>query len=269
MLCTFMADVYKKEDTASIVSALNEICNAGDNIGWSSAGVYCFWNPETKEILYIGLAVDLAQRFQQHNGLLPCPVNACKIEQITDYFEKNDLLGYSVLLQSSMYQPFNANYFARFEGEVDPDLVDYAEIDDAAREEIALLEGFLIQAHQNQSKRPKWNKVGGSKRGQAINYPSVSADRLLNCFTGDYREPLLARSSLREIACDGEIFIMEDIILHIVRFNMLRLGMSYHEAWNFVDDMLNLRSHIRAIDYEQRQPDLSGQNPYNDSRNKL
>jgi hypothetical protein len=263
MLCTFVADVYRKYDTASIVTALKETCNAADNVGWSSAGIYCFWHPDTKEILYIGLAVDLAQRFQQHNGLLPCPVNACKIEQITEYFKTNDLLGYSVMLQSSMYQPFNANYFLRFEGEVYPNLEDYQGVDDSARQEISLLEGLLIQAHKNHSKLPKWNKVGGSKQGQAVDYPDAS--RLLNCFTGNYQDPLLARSSLREIACNGEIYIMEETILHVVRLHMLRLGMHYDKAWESVDDMMDLKIHIREIGYEQRQPNLSGQNPYEDS----
>lgn len=45
-------------------NAIDDLCSPKDNYGWASAGIYCFW-------VYIGLAGDLAERFKQHNGILP------------------------------------------------------------------------------------------------------------------------------------------------------------------------------------------------------
>lgn len=63
-------DAYTKEEKEEIAEALDDLCSPNDNYGWASAGIYSFWDYNTKEIFYIGLAVDLTERFKQHNGLM-------------------------------------------------------------------------------------------------------------------------------------------------------------------------------------------------------
>ncbi|MBE4187026.1 GIY-YIG nuclease family protein [Vibrio parahaemolyticus] len=69
MLSTYIRDVYKESETQELADAIEDIASAIDTNGWASAGIYCFWNPENNEILYIGLARDLSNRFKEHNGL--------------------------------------------------------------------------------------------------------------------------------------------------------------------------------------------------------
>jgi hypothetical protein len=105
MFGTVIIDAYKKDETYEIAYAINDICCANDNYGWSSAGIYCFWNYYTREIFYIGLAVDLHQRFMQHNGLAKVDNNSCKYDEITGYFDSYDKIGYTIFVQSPLSQP--------------------------------------------------------------------------------------------------------------------------------------------------------------------
>ena len=70
-----------------------------DIYGWASAGIYCFWDIQTRQPLYIGLAVDLGSHFQQHNGLKQCDPRGCKLQRIQQYFSEYEAIGYSVLVQ--------------------------------------------------------------------------------------------------------------------------------------------------------------------------
>ncbi|MBN2589476.1 MAG: GIY-YIG nuclease family protein [Sedimentisphaerales bacterium] len=83
---------------------MEEICLPNDIYGWAPSGIYSFWNYYTKEIYYIGLAVDLGERFKQHNNILPITDNGCKYKQINNYFSKNQKLGYSIFVQSLLSQ---------------------------------------------------------------------------------------------------------------------------------------------------------------------
>lgn len=40
------------------------LCSPNDNYG-ASAGIYCFWNYHIEEVLFIGLAGDLVERFNK------------------------------------------------------------------------------------------------------------------------------------------------------------------------------------------------------------
>ena len=53
---TIILDAYTVDEVKSMSSFIEEICSPLDNYGWSSAGIYCFWDYYTKEILYIDLA---------------------------------------------------------------------------------------------------------------------------------------------------------------------------------------------------------------------
>ena len=71
MFGTVIIDAYRKEEALEMADAIDDLCSPTDNYGWASAGIYCFWDYYAEAVLYIGLAGDLAERFKQHNGILP------------------------------------------------------------------------------------------------------------------------------------------------------------------------------------------------------
>ena len=85
MLRTIIVDAYRENEKARIVEALDILCDPCDNHGWASAGIYCYWDYKTREVLYVGSATDLKERFKQHNefysGVEP---NTCRKKQIDD-----------------------------------------------------------------------------------------------------------------------------------------------------------------------------------------
>ncbi|MFP2897303.1 hypothetical protein [Corallococcus sp. 4LFB] len=160
MLGTVMLDVFKKDETQQIADALDQLCSADDNYGWASTGVYSFFNPETKETLYLGLAQDLTERFRQHTGGLACDPRCCKKDKIDAYFQVNERLGFGVFVQSPLSQPVIRRK-GRAGGDFEDD--DLAGLDDAQ-----YAEGLLIEAHRlAYGKFPPWNVIGGDKRGGA------------------------------------------------------------------------------------------------------
>ncbi len=105
MFGTVIIDAYRKKETEELALAIEDICSQNDNLGWASAGIYCFWDYYLEEVLYIGLASDLSDRFKQHNGIKPVSDSSCKFKKIEEYFENNDRLGYSLFVQSPLSQP--------------------------------------------------------------------------------------------------------------------------------------------------------------------
>ena len=71
MFGTVIMDAYRQSETEELAVAIDDLCNPNDSYGWASAGIYCFWDYYAEEVLYLGLAGDLAERFKQHNGILP------------------------------------------------------------------------------------------------------------------------------------------------------------------------------------------------------
>lgn len=71
MFGTVIIDAYRKEEALEIADAIDDLCSPTDNYGWASARIYCFWDYYAEAVLYIGLAGNLAERFKQHNGILP------------------------------------------------------------------------------------------------------------------------------------------------------------------------------------------------------
>ena len=109
MLRTIILDAYKENEKGKIAHALNELCSPRDNYGWASAGIYCYWNYYTHETYYIGLAVDLAERFKQHNGFYPkIDTKTCKKKEIDNYFRSEEKLGFSIIVQSPLSQPITS-----------------------------------------------------------------------------------------------------------------------------------------------------------------
>ena len=104
MFGTVIMDAYRQSETEELAVAIDDLCNPNDSYGWASAGIYCFWDYYAEEVLYLGLAGDLAERFKQHNGILPLKQGS-KQAYIEKYFSCNETLGFSIFVQSPLSQP--------------------------------------------------------------------------------------------------------------------------------------------------------------------
>lgn len=71
MWVTIVRDHFGSGERPDIRAALEEIASPLDTWGWSSNAVYTFWDPQSREVLYVRLAVDIAERFAQHLGYTP------------------------------------------------------------------------------------------------------------------------------------------------------------------------------------------------------
>jgi hypothetical protein len=224
MFGTFIVDSYIKDEAKGIADSLDEICSPKDLTGWASSGIYSFWNYYTKEIYYIGLAIDLAERFKQHNGMLPISDEAYKYHQITDYFSKNQKLGYSIFVHSSLAQA------KTHRNQLNIDFDDNTEwISQESKENIKIIEGSFIEALKKRNNNlPQWNKVGGSDIGRK-RVSLEMYDQLVGCLTGNQHDPLVARSSIREIA-NNPVFEWYEINLHSARMGMLSRRNAFEQA---------------------------------------
>ena len=99
MLCTVIWDIYRSDERAQVWEALQSLL-AEDSPDWSRKGVYGYWDPETRELLYLGLADNLAGRFAQHNGLVPHS-GGNKSRQIEAWFEEHEQLGLTTMIQAA------------------------------------------------------------------------------------------------------------------------------------------------------------------------
>jgi hypothetical protein len=61
-------DVYTSDERQEIRQALRTLLPVGGN-DWHPSGIYCFWDPDTRDAMYVGLAGDIERRFAQHNSL--------------------------------------------------------------------------------------------------------------------------------------------------------------------------------------------------------
>ena len=142
---TVLLDVYRQEHAQHVREALERLLGPGSGSAWATGGVYVFWNPETRDPLYVGIAGDFPERFAQHNGLRSCPAAGCRRANIENYFAEDcDWLGYSVFLLSSLSQPSTRRQ-RRALGLTDPELVELNEAMSAdVLDEMRGLEGRMI-----------------------------------------------------------------------------------------------------------------------------
>lgn len=201
MFGTVILDAYTKNETKELADAINDLCCPTDNYGWASAGIYSFWNYYTHEVLYIGLASDLYQRFLQHNGILTMPKEGCKFQQIQEYFQTNEKLGYTIFVQSKLSQPIvyrNKYMYENFAKEYDSSIQDYT--NKQSLNDIKLVEGILIEAYRREyGCFPPWNKVGGSIDGQ--NNVKKYNINIVKSFSNPQIydvSPIVSRSTIRE-----------------------------------------------------------------------
>lgn len=217
MWVTIVREKFGSADRQDIRAALEEIASPLDMWGWSSNAVYTFWDPQSRDVLYVGLAVDIAERFAQHLGLKSCRATCCKREQINTWFTNHQTIGFSVILQSANMQPVVAR-LARDLGLMGP------EADELQPGELRYLEGRFIEAHRRHfGTRPVWNAVGGSRFGQA-QVAHLQTDALFDILTGRIDSLLVARPSIRGLGASATAVAYE-ICLHTARLRAAMFGL--------------------------------------------
>ncbi|ACK59257.1 hypothetical protein BCB4264_A0436 [Bacillus cereus B4264] len=252
---TIIQDSYTEDNVLDIVAALDDLFNP-QNIdwGWASSGIYSFWNYETRELLYIGLAVDFAVRFKQHNGIIPSRPSSNKYEQIKEYFNSNEKLGYSILTMPSICQPVISKNVEVIWGEKVP-VVDFN--DEQFKRDVKLVEGILIECYRKKfGQLPPWNKIAGSvegaKRSTTGNYSIVEGFTTTN-----WNHPLLAKCTLRELP--SNIHFAYEEFLDKVRQIILTYGTSFNEALEQVLEESNGKDGIYDLivsnNYMSKTPD--------------
>lgn len=218
MFATIILDAYGPDDRDQIASALDMLCSPTDNYGWASNGVYSFFALENQQLMYLGLASDLAERFRQHNGLIPCEPNCCKKQNIDEYFTRYPRLGFGVLLMSPLEQIDVAKH-RRLSAKAP------ADVEGNWHAQVA--EGALIETYrQAMGVLPQWNRIGGSKHGQQL--ASSAMQHYISAMSGQTDFFLIAKSTLRELASSALLTSYEEK-LHAAR--MLTLALYHPEDY--------------------------------------
>lgn len=231
MFGTTIIDAYRKDEVDEIVYALDDLCSPRDNYGWASAGIYCFWDYYTKEIYYIGLALDLTERFKQHNGLMRIDDNCCKKKYIEDYFKSKEKLGYTIFVQSTMSQPITHNNIDLFKEWLGKDFSKENYVGKEGHDHIKQVEGILLEAYKKvNGNYPKWNKMGGALLGQKA--ATIGNYEIVKSFNEIVSHPLVSRSTLRELS-NNPVYEGYENFLHAIRMTMLHSGMCFNDALNF------------------------------------
>ncbi len=263
MLVTVIVDAYSENEIPELAEAIEEIASPSDSYGWSSSGIYSFWDPITKEIYYIGLAVDLPLRFRHHNHLAGCPVECCKWEGIREFFLQRDRLAYSIIVQSTLSQgicsrwekqnPGAMEYIAEEFGYMDTkeaiEMVNH-DVDNSLR----FMEGALLKQHlEKYEQLPRWNKIGGlvsshQSEGLAqLLIPSITASLGVT-------DPFVARRTIRELASSAEETAFE-VHLHGGRL-LYAAGVPYEKAFSMIPDPVGYNERIEKTSYLQNFPTL-------------
>ncbi|SMF92268.1 hypothetical protein SAMN05661091_5751 [Paenibacillus uliginis N3/975] len=228
MFGTIIRDSYSKDEVGLIVECLDDLCCPDDSIGWSSSGIYCFWDLNTKEVLYIGLAIDLTIRFMQHNGLTSIDENACKKLYIEEYFRNNDKIGFSIFVQSANEQTKVYKNRNKFKDISPSDQEAFELIGKKSYDQLKIVEGILIESFREKHNRlPKWNKIGGSISGQKA---ATSGNyTIVDLFSNGASSILVSKYSLRELSEDCTALYFEEN-MHAMRMYMLLMGVSFETA---------------------------------------
>lgn len=234
---TIIRDSYRNDERRELASALRAVCSPSGDSTFASQVIYCYWDFETHAPLYLGLAVDAATRFEQHNALRSAPAGSNKREEIDRYFTQRDRLGFSVMAIHSNAQVASAaalkSNLALMVEPGEEDLLDG--YDDDARDALAYLEGKMIAAGQLRGALP-WNKIGGSTDGAASLTDATPAG--LDLLTGLTDSLFVARRTIRELADDWRAEQREED-LDVCRsyaqlFRGLGTGASDADVWHFL-----------------------------------
>lgn len=182
-----------------------------DSPDWSRKGVYGYWDPTSRRLLYLGLAKNLPERFAQHNGLVT-HTGGNKREHIGAWFGEHPVLGFTVMLQAAAVAMLDHMQELSLTMGTSSDGI------------IALGEGQLIELHRKETGvRPPWNAVGGATRGRDL---AVDTGTSLIPILAAARDSLfVARRSLRDLVDDERALVWEATI-HAAR---MRAVMEAHD----------------------------------------
>lgn len=228
MFGTVLWDVYRENEANDLHAAIEDIASAKDNYGWSSTGVYAFYDPTASAkggiaspLQYLGLATDLPARFAQHNGIVRTRPGSSKKQNIRAWFEVHEILGYSAFVQSPLHQAHVARFKSEFKDTTVVDWTENFEYDRDSRNAITLLEGQLIQTSvTDRGILPPWNRIGGSRDGQML-AEGGSGTALLSLMVGSYDSLFVARRSIRELSSDVRACEYEFDLLHPARMQAI------------------------------------------------
>jgi hypothetical protein len=189
MLCTVIWDTYRADERREVWDALQ--CLLSDHSpDWSRKGVYAYWNPESRRLLYVGLATNLPERFAQQNGLIT-HTGGNKADSINDWFIKHERLGFTVLIQAAAVEILDMLY------ELSPSLG--AESNGIAR----VAEGQLVELHRMEyGYMPPWNRVGGSTLG--AEWATRGGRPIIRLLSAADSSLFVARRTLRQLVLDPE-----------------------------------------------------------------
>lgn len=232
MFGTVILDAYRKSETIELATAIDDICCPKDHYGWASAGIYSFWDYYTHEVLYIGLASDLYERFRQHNGLITMQEEGCKFQQIQEYFETHEKLGYTIFVQSPLSQPLvhrNKDLYEKMAMEHNSPIQNYT--NEQGINDIKRVEGILIESYRRANGSfPPWNKVGGSIEGQSrVMENNIN---IVKSFSNPQMyevNPIVSRSTIRELS-NNPTYEGFESFLHAVRMIVLIMGFDFTDA---------------------------------------
>jgi hypothetical protein len=182
-----------------------------DSPDWSRKGVYGYWDPVTRTLLYLGLATNLPLRFAQHNGLVS-HVGGNKRKNIDGWFADHPALGLTTMVQAAAVALLDRMHELSF--------TMGARSDDI----ISLGEGQLIELHRKEAGAwPPWNAVGGAARGRDL--AVATGTSLIPILSGARDSLFVARRSLRDLAADERARVWEATI-HAAR---MRAVMEAHD----------------------------------------
>lgn len=239
MLATWMRDVYRGHEREMLWTAIDDLVSPLDTYGFASAGVYVFFDPKSHQVLYIGLAVDLAQRFAQHNGLIGFPDAGCKRRQIDNWFEQHEELGYAIFVQSPIDQvSVSRQRGTGSESFYDEEANTFWDYPRFGLDNIRRTEGILLSSHRKAlSALPPWNKVGGAKHPPELATPG--GYRLLELAAGRTDSLLLARKSIRDLSDDHNATAYETA-LHTGRIGAIQYNFGLEidslTVWRYFSD---------------------------------
>jgi hypothetical protein len=221
-------EIYETDERNAVLAALTKLLGSGQR-EFSNAGVYVYWDNKSHEILYLGLARDLCERFAQHNGLVSHG-GGNKAKEIDAYFEQRRTLGLTILIQSAAISVLEEI------GEIDFTL------GAVARDLIAVGEGQLIEMHRlAYGDWPAWNRTGGSKQGQRWATPALS---LLEMLAGKRKSLFAARNRLRPLTESFKLMYFESTI-HAAR---LRAVQQAHDvSFSMPDEPAARREKIEKV----------------------
>ena len=245
---TVLRDVYRQCDRREMMLAIDDLCSPKDNILWASTGIYAFFDPYRRpeslpgeQLLYVGLARDLPDRFAAHNGLKGKAAHGNKSHEIARWFERHEHLGISLLPQSPLAQTNTSrerSALRRLKPATNRPLVDNPSDGQLS---IERLEGQLIETYrQHFAQKPRWNRIGGASLGQE-QAAEGSAHAMLRLLDGSHDDLLCARRPIRSLSATATYGFYEAEALHLARFYAI---LSTHGAadWSVQDALLWLRS---------------------------